>query len=227
MRIIATLALLIFIAANSAFAAESAAPTDFAGVPLGSPLKELKSRYPDVSRNPDSDKQFQVYQVATIHGAGVASPGAFQIYKGRVVGGQLLLDSKNARYWFDTMVARYGQPDGCTYCNDPELATAKWNWPNGTTLKIEGEMLTELTSEGASQRSAWLSRGDSQVADNGDEESDEGAAAKPPKPRKAHHHAATQKAASQAGPSVPKASGWRGTYDDYNARLERLFGIRK
>jgi hypothetical protein len=126
------------------------------------------------------------------------------------------------------MVARYGQPDGCTYCSDPELATAKWNWPNGTTLKIEGEMLTELTSEGTSQRSAWLSRGDSEVADNGDEESDEGvAAAKPSKPRKTRHRAAAQKAASEPAASAPKASGWRGTYDDYNARLERLFGIRK
>ena len=136
-------------------------PTNLADVPLGASLHELKARYPDASRNPDSDRHFQVYQVPTLHGASVKSPGAFQIYQGRVVGGQILLDTHNAQHWLDAMIARYGKPDSCTYCDDPESATAVWHWDNGTTLKIEGEMLTELTSEGAAQRSAWLARGDS------------------------------------------------------------------
>src|SRR5579872_3002016 len=179
MRILVASALTVTfsMAANFVLAASTAPPSDFAGVPLGSSLSELKSKYPSVSRNPDSDKHFQVYQVAALRGVSAPSPAAFQIYQGHVVGGQILLDSHNAHYWFDTMVARYGQPDSCTYCNDAELATAIWHWDNGVSLKIQGEMLTELTSEGAAQRSQWLARGASEVADNGDETTDEGGSA--------------------------------------------------
>src|SRR5271157_614169 len=100
MRILLTSALfLIFVGA--AFAAGTPAPKEFGDVPLGASLLELKARYPEASRNPDSDRHFQVYQVPTLHGASVKSPGAFQIYQGRVVGGQILLDSHNAHYWFD------------------------------------------------------------------------------------------------------------------------------
>jgi hypothetical protein len=233
MRIEPTLALLLLILlglASAGYASDSAAPSDFGGVALGSSLHELKSRYPDASRNPDSDRHFQVYQVPTLHGASVKSPGAFQIYQGRVVGGQILLDTHNAQHWFDTMVARYGKPDSCTYCNDPELARAVWHWDNGTSLKIEAEMLTELTSEGAAQRSAWLARGDSsnELADNGDETTDEGGAA-PAVTSHKHRHVEGHEAAP-AAPSQPhqaRAPGLRGYYNDMNSRLEHWLGWSK
>lgn len=221
--------MLILMLASAALAADSTPPSDFANVALGASLHELKSRYPDASRNPDSDRHFQVYQVATLHGAGVKSPGAFQIYKGRVVGGQILLDPHNARHWFDATVARYGKPDSCIYCNDPELATAVWHWGNGTTLKIEGEMLTELTSEGAAQRSAWMARGDSsnEVADNGDETSDEYGA--PASTSHKHRGAEGHQAAPAAAPPPhqPSASGWRGYYRELNSRVEHWLGWSK
>jgi hypothetical protein len=229
MRILLTLALFLILA-GSACAADSAAPSEFGGVPLGASLHELKSRYPEASRNPDSDRHFQVYQVPTLHGASVKSPGAFQIYQGRVVGGQILLDSHNAHYWFDEMVARYGKPDTCTYCNDPELARAVWNWDNGTRLIIEEEMLTELTSEGAAQRSAWLARGDSddELADNGDESTDEGAAVPAATSRKRRPHAEGREAPAPPQQHQPRASsGWGGYYDDLNSRLERWLGWSK
>lgn len=229
MRIVLTSALFLILT-SGALAADSAAPVEFGGVPLGASLHELKSRYPEASRNPDSDRHFQVYQVPTLHGASVKSPGAFQIYQGRVVGGQILLDSHNAQHWFDEMVARYGKPDSCTYCNDPESATAVWHWDNGVRLKIEGEMLTELTTDGAAQRSAWLARGDSsdEVADNGDETSDEGGVS-PPATSHKHRRAESHQAAP--APSPPshqaRAPGLRGYYDDMNSRLEHWLGWSK
>ncbi len=229
MRILLTSALVALLA-GLALAADSPAPNEFGGVPLGASLSELKSRYRDTTRNPDSDRHFQVYQVPTLHGASVKSPGAFQIYSGHVVGGQILLDSHSAHYWFDAMVARYGKPDSCTYCNDPELVTAVWNWDNGTKLKIDAEMLTELTSEGAAQRSAWLARGDSsnELADNGDEMTDEGAAvpaASSRKRRLAEHRETGHSAPSQ--PHQARTSGWRGYYNDINSRLEHWLGWSK
>ena len=180
MRILLTLALVLMLA-GVALAADSSAPKDFGGVALGASLRELKAQYPEASRNPDSDRNYQVYQVPALHGASVKSPGAFQIYQGHIVGGQILLDTHNAQHWMDAMTAQYGKPDSCTYCDDPESATAVWHWDNGTVLKIEGEMLTELTTAGAAQRSAWMARGDvDELADNGDETTDEGGAEAPP-----------------------------------------------
>ncbi len=222
-------AILLLLANNAAPAASSSPPQDFAGVPLGSSLKELKSRYPEVSRNPDSDREFQVYQVPALREVRVKSPAAFQIYHGRVVGGQILLDSKNAGYWFDAMVSRYGPPDNCSYCNDPELAIAVWKWPNGASIKIGSEMLTELTSEGASQRAKWLSRDDSnEVADNGDETTDEAGPEGPVKPHKRLPGLGNREA-SNSSPSAShaKTTGWRGYYDDMNNRLERWLGWNK
>jgi hypothetical protein len=228
MRMVITAALLLVLA-PPALAASSSPPIEFGGVPLGTSLHELKARYPDASRNPDSDRHFQVYQVPALHGEAIKSPGAFQIYDGRVVGGQILLDSHNAQHWFDAMVARYGKPDSCTYCYDAELATAVWHWDNGTSLKIEGEMLTELTREGAEQRSAWLARGDSEeVADNGDETSDEYGSAPPPISHK--HHRSENRTGAPPAPSQQhqaRASGWRGYYDDLNSRLEHWLGWSK
>jgi hypothetical protein len=227
MRFLLTSALMVIfsIAGNAALAASTPPPSDFAGVPLGSTLSELKSKYPAVSRNPDSDKHFQVYQVAALRGVSAPSPAAFQIYEGHVVGGQILLDSHNAHYWFDTMVSRYGQPDTCTYCNDAELATAVWHWDNGVSLKIQGEMLTELTGEGAAQRSQWMARGDSEVADNGDETTDEGGTAEVSKPHRRRHPSEGHTVTGQ--PANAKASGWRGYYDDMNSRLEHWLGWSK
>jgi hypothetical protein len=230
MRILMTSALFLLLAGNAVLAADSPAPNEFGGVPLGASLHELKSQYPEASRNPDSDRRFQVYQVPTLHGASVQSPGAFQIYQGHVVGGQILLDSHNAQHWFDAMVARYGKPDSCTYCNDPELVRAVWSWDNGTRLTIEEEMLTELTTEGAAQRSAWLARGDSndELADNGDETTDEGVAA-PAATSPKRRHLAGRQAAPAAPPQQhrPRTTGWRGYYDDLNSRLEHWLGWSK
>ncbi len=218
--------------ATFALAAGSAAPGEFGGVTLGASLHEMKSHYPDASRNPDSDRQYQVYQVAALHGASIKSPGAFQIYQGRVVGGQILLDTHNAQYWFDAMAARYGQPDSCKFCGDAELTTAVWHWENGTTLKIEGEMLTEITREGAEQRSAWMARAssDNELADNGDELSDEGeahgaAGTTSHKHRQIGGHAASSATSPENHPQRP--AGWRGYYDNMNSRLEHWLGWSK
>jgi hypothetical protein len=228
MRLMATSMLLLALS-GAVLAADSAPPSEFGGVALGTALHELKTKYPDASRNPDSDRHFQVYQVPTLHGESVKSPGAFQIYEGRVVGGQILLDSHNAQHWLDAMTARYGKPDSCIYCYDATMATAVWHWENGTTLKIDGGMLTELTHEGAEQRSAWLARGDSEVADNGDETSDEYGSA-PPRASHQHRrvpsHAASATTASEPTQQT-RAPGWRGYYDDLNSRLEHWLGWSK
>jgi len=230
MRLIAT-SIALVMAAGVAFAADSAPPKDFADVPLGASLHELKARYPDASRNPDSDRHFQVYQVAALHGVDAKSPGAFQIYQGKVVGGQILLDSHNAQQWLDAMKARYGKPDSCTYCYDAEMASASWHWDNGTSLKIDGEMLTELTKEGTAQRSAWLARGNSgdEQADSGDETTDEygdaGAASSTSTSHRQRHlqgHEGT--ASSSTTTHQASRSGWRGYYDNLNSRLEHWMG---
>ncbi len=230
MRILLTSALLLALAAT-ALAADSPAPKEFGDVALGASLQELKSRYPDASRNPDSDRHFQVYQVPTLHGASVKSPGAFQIYQGHVVGGQILLDTHNAQHWLDAMTSRYGKPDSCTYCDDPESATAVWQWDNGTMLKIEGEMLTELTSEGAAQRSAWLARGDTdELADNGDETTDEGGAEPAPATpaHKRQHKVASHGGPASSAPAHPdRSTAWLSYYKDMNSRLEHWLGLSK
>ena len=230
MRIVLT-AVMLLVLATLAQAASSAAPSEFGGVPFGASLHEVKAHYPDASRNPDSDRQFQVYQVAALHGASLKSPGAFQIYQGHMVGGQILLDTHNAQYWFDAMVARYGQPDSCKFCGDAELTTAVWHWENGTTLKIEGEMLTEITREGVEQRSAWMARAssDNELADNGDEISDEGIAGAPAsgtshKVRRAESREVTR---ASPAPNPPRTSGVRGYYHDLNSRLEHWLGWSK
>lgn len=218
---------MILLAAAPGLAANSPAPTDFAGIPLGTSLKELKARYPQVSRNPDSDRKFQVYQVSALKGVSEKSAAGFSIYKGRVAGGQILLNSYNARYWLDQMIARYGQPDSCTYCGDPELARAHWSWGNGTTLEISGEMLTELTEEGRTQRQAWLARGDSgENADSGDEESDlaeAGGAAKRP----AHKVAVKRKPPPSGVVISEKPTGWRSYYDGAKHSVSRWLGWEK
>lgn len=228
MRLALSCAMLLMLAAVPVRAAKPPAPSEFAGVPLGTTLRELKHKYPDASRNPDSDRQFQVYQVKALSGAGAQSPAAFSIYKGRVIGGQILLDAKNAKYWLDTMVARYGPADSCVYCNDPELVRAQWKWPDGTTVKIEGEMLTEMTAEGARQRDAWLSRADSEDnLDNGDEETDMAEAGEAPKPRKVRRAPAHRAVAQASARPTAEASGWRGAYDRWNSRIEHWLGFGK
>jgi hypothetical protein len=140
-----------------------------------------------------------------------------------------LLDTHNANYWLDAMIAKYGKPDSCTYCDNAELATAVWHWDNGTMLKIEGEMLTELTSEGAAQRSAWLARGDSsEVADNGDEISDEGGEPASAIAHSHHHRMDDHLSAPAASPQHhARPSGWLGYYNDMNSRLEHWLGWSK
>jgi hypothetical protein len=228
MRILLTFALLLALAVT-ALAADSPAPKEFGDVALGATLQELKARYPDASRNPDSDRHFQVYQVPTLHGASVKSPGAFQIYQGHVVGGQILLDTHNAQHWLDAITSRYGNPDSCTYCDDPESGTAVWHWDNGTMLKIEGEMLTELTSEGAAQRSAWLARGDTdELADNGDETTDEGGtepAPATPTHKRQHKGASHGGTASSPPAHADRSTAWLSYYKDMNSRLEHWLGL--
>jgi hypothetical protein len=227
MRLTATLAALLALLAIPAHAAKAPPPSDFAGVPLGTTLRELKNRYPDASRNPDSDRQFQVYQVKALRGVSVPSAAAFSIYQGRVIGGQILLDAKNARYWFETMTARYGPADTCIYCNDPELVRAEWKWPDGTSIKIEEEMLTEMTAEGAHQRDAWMSRADSEDGfDNGDEDSDL-AQSGAPKPHKLRRAAAHRGPPQSPARPTPPVSGWRATYQRWNSRIERWLGWEK
>lgn len=205
--------------------ASSPPPSEFAGISLGTPLGELKERHPELSRNPDSDRQFQIYQDLDFRGLPVKTPVAFSIYKGRVVGGQMMLDSRSARYWYDTMVQRYGDPDSCTYCGDADLVSASWMWGNGIRLHIGGGMLTLLTEEGASQRREWQARGDSpEHADSGDEASNLGQE-QPAHPVVVHRKAPPRKKVA-AAPAAPnrKPSGWRGYYEEAKDRLSRWIG---
>jgi hypothetical protein len=217
----------ILMFAASALAAGSAPPADFAGVALGTPLRELKHRYPDISRNPDSDRGFQVYQVAALKGVSEKSPAAFSISKGRVVGGQVLLDQHNAEYWLKSMIDKYGQPDSCTYCYDPTLARASWTWSNGTTLKIDGEMLTELTSEGEAARQAWLERATTEVADadNGDEDSDLGESPAHSSSASGHHQGKRRRIAEPASaPAHRRSPTWTSIYNSGKDRMKHWFG---
>jgi len=201
-------------------------PSELGGVPFGASLQELKRQYPEVSRNPDSDRQFQVYQMSALKGVSAKSPAAFNIYKSRVVGGQILLDSYNARYWYDRMVERYGKPDSCSYCTDPELVSASWMWGNGVRLHIGGGMLTMLTEEGATQRNDWMSRGTSNAsAENGDEESDIGE-----QPRRFAQKKSRRKAAaapSMAPAAEPQPTGWSGYYHAAKNKVDHWMGWSK
>ncbi|MBV8135555.1 MAG: hypothetical protein JO121_07935 [Deltaproteobacteria bacterium] len=200
-------------------AATSPPPSDFGGVPFGTTLSELKQRHPEVSRNPDSDRQFQVYQTLDLKGVSTKSAAAFNIYKGRVVGGQVMLDSYNARFWYDKMVEQYGKPDTCDYCGDPELVIANWMWGNGVRLHIGGEMLTLLTEEGATQRHDWIARGDNPVApDSGDEESDLGEAVRPVVHRRVTKK---KKIATPPRPAPAPTIGWSFYYERAKNRFER------
>jgi hypothetical protein len=219
------LAIVIFLALGTcAYAASSPPPNDFAGVSFGTTLRSLKNQYPAASRNPDSDRAFQVYQVSALRGIDPKSAAAFSILHGRVVGGQILLDQRNTDYWFDAMKQKYGTPDSCTYCNDPMNAVAVWRWPNGTSLKIDGGMLTELTSAGNDAREKWLARGDSgsSDADNGDEESDMAEAGEPaPKAHHAHAPRQTTTVASGTAPSKAPDSGWEYVYQGARKTVHR------
>jgi len=207
-----------------AHAATSPSPTDFAGVALGTSLSELKQRHPEVARNPDSDRQFQVYQTLALKGLNSKSPVAFNIYGGRVVGGQVMLDSYNARYWYDRMVERYGKPDSCSYCEDPELVSANWMWGNGVRLHIGGEMLTLLTEEGAAQRHEWIARGDSSASvDDGDEASDLGEAPHPVVHAKLKKKAAPPAAVTNRRPPTK----WDNYVQNAKSRFARLMGWSK
>lgn len=203
--------------------ASSAPPSDFAGIPLGTSLRELKQRCPEVKRNPDSDRQFQVYQALTLRNASVKGPVAFDIYKGRVVGGQVMLDSDSSHYWYDKMVERYGNPDSCTYCTDPELVSANWMWGNGERLHIGGGMLTMLTEEGAAQRQQWVARGDADAAsaDNGDEESDLG---EKPVPVAVHKKKTHKPAAPEPAVAHRHQNKWQTYYQDAKSRVSKWFG---
>jgi len=208
---------------GSIHAATSSPPSEFGGVAFGTSLSELKQRHPEVSRNPDSDHQFQVYQTLDLKGAGSKSAAAFNIYKGRVVGGQVMLDSYNARFWYDKMVQQYGHPDSCDYCGDPELVIANWMWGNGVRLHIGGEMLTLLTEEGATQRHDWIARGnDTVVADSGNEESDLGETVRPV----VHRRVTKKKAAAprRHAPAPAPTTGWSYYYERAKNRFGRWAG---
>jgi hypothetical protein len=216
------MAILCMSCVGSTYAATSPPPSEFGGVPFGTKLSELKQRHPEVSRNPDSDRQFQVYQTLDLKGVGTKSAAAFNIYKGHVVGGQVMLDAYNARFWYDKMVQQYGEPDTCDYCGDPELVIANWMWGNGVRLHIGGEMLTILTEEGATQRHAWIARGDNSVAaDSGDEESDLGETVRPVVRRRV-----TKKkfAAAHPRPAPAPTTGWSYYYERAKDRFGRWAG---
>ena len=210
--------------AGSTCATTSPPPSEFGGVPFGTTLSELKQRHPEVSRNPDSDRQFQVYQTLDLKGVATKSAAAFNVYNGRVVGGQVMLDSYNARFWYDKMVQQYGEPDTCDYCGDPELVIANWMWGNGVRLHIGGEMLTLLTEEGATQRHDWIARGDNAVAaDSGDEESDLGKTVRPV----GHRRVTKKRIAAPPQPAPAPTTGWSFYYERVKNRFERWAGWSK
>src|SRR2546429_8250412 len=121
------------------------------------------------------------------------------------------------------MVSRNGQPDNCTYCDDPEMASARWRWPDGTSLSIGGGMLSEFTKEGESARQAWLKRGDSEeAAGTGNETSDEAGFAGPG--RRVRKKKRTESAPEPASTSTPRASVWNRAYGHAKGTVKRWFG---
>ncbi len=160
----AAVALALLLAASTPAASDAPPPTEFASIPLGTTLTQLRERYPEARRNPDSDHEFIVYQVPALHGVPVDSPAAFSFYKDRLVGGQILLNNTSiASYWLQQIESHYGAPASCTYCDYPDMANAHWHWPGGTTVVIDGGMLSEFTAEGSQQRLAWIARGESET----------------------------------------------------------------
>ncbi|HMD49114.1 MAG TPA: hypothetical protein VKG79_08445, partial [Bryobacteraceae bacterium] len=143
-------------------ASEGRGPTEFAGVALGATVAEVRARYPEAKRNPDSDKDYQVYMVPAVKATEVKSAGAFSFYGARVVGGQILItNGSTAKYWLERAVAKYGPPDDCTYCDYPDMATASWNWSNGTVVRFDGSFaLSIYTKDGLAARDAWEKRGE-------------------------------------------------------------------
>ena len=216
---------LMTLCAVAAHGSVSTPPSEFGGISLGSSLGELKQRYPEVRRNPDSDREFQVYQTLNLKGVEPKSAAAFDVYRGRVVGGQIMLDSYNTRYWWDRMVKQYGKPDSCSYCEDPELVSANWMWGNGIRLHIGGSMLTLLTEEGASQRHEWIARGDnSPSADSGDEDSDLGEVAHPVSRKMV---AKKKKATPTPAVASRPPTKWDNYYQNAKSRFARLMGWSK
>src|SRR5438105_3965676 len=123
--------------ASAAAAATGEPPRDFAGIRFGASPAQLRSQYGDLRRNPDSDRDYEVLQVQALREVEVKSPGAFDFYQGKLVGGQVMLSNSTAGYWLQKARTQYGQPDRCDYCEYPDMASAQWKWPDGTSVKVE------------------------------------------------------------------------------------------
>lgn len=230
--LLVALALILALPAPAGASPGAPPPAEFAGVALGTTVAQLKALYPEARRHPESDNDFIIYVVAQLKGVEANSPAAFSFYRGRLVGGQILLDSEVAALWLNRMRSRYGEPDGCTYCDYPDMATARWRWSNGTTLAIvSGGMLSEFTRQGLEQRQAWIARGDrasvgeaqAQAPDeqSADEQSAKDAASAAPAHR-AKKRALMQAKAAPA-PATP-ATRWQKAYALAKRRLMEFFG---
>jgi hypothetical protein len=222
----ALLAVLIWCAIGQA--AGSAPPTDFAGVAIGSTLAQVRAIYPEAKRNPDSDSHYQVWMVPSLKTIGAPSPAAFCFFDGRLVGGEVLMSNSIARLWLENTTARFGEPDSCTYCDYPDMASARWNWTNGTTIAFAGSWkLSEFTREGQTQRNAWLNRGEQPEtlaeADSDDAASVVHGAPHAPSPKK---QAASKKHPSTEAKPAPPATRWQKLYALVRTRLHGLFGMR-
>lgn len=228
MRLIVAWALILALGAPAGASPGTPPPSEFAGVALGTTVAQLKALYPEARRHPESDKDFTIYVVPELKGLGVKSPAAFSFYRGRLVGGQILLDSEVAAYWLDRMRSRYGPPDGCKYCDYPDMATARWRWPNGTTIAIlSGGMLDEFTQQGLEQRQAWIARGDQPPAAAAEaaleeEESVAQPPAAPPPAHRARKRAVTHARVTPA--PTPPPTRWHKLYALSKRRLEEFFG---
>jgi hypothetical protein len=143
-------------------AGQGRGPAEVAGVALGATVAEMRARYPEAKRNPDSDKDYQVYMVPAVKASEVRSAGAFSFCRARVVGGQILItNGSTAKYWLDRAIANYGPPDDCTYCDYPDMATASWRWSDGTVVRFDGSFaLSIYTKDGLAARDAWEKRGE-------------------------------------------------------------------
>src|SRR5216683_3066510 len=128
------------ICCGSANAATGASPRGFAGIPFGASVAQLRA-------------------------VNVKSPAAFDFYRGRLIGAQILLTTSTAPFWLENSKSNYGPPDTCTYCESPDMASAQWKWADGTSVLIDGGgMLNIYTAEGQQQHTAWTARGEEKGA---------------------------------------------------------------
>ena len=210
-------------------AAEPGIPAEFAGVPIGATVAELRAHYPEAKRHPDSDREYQVYMVTAIKGSELSSAAAFSFSGAGMVGGQILItNGSSAKYWLEQAIAKYGHPNDCTYCDYPDMATASWRWQDGTAAKFDGSFALSLyTKDGQTAKEAWEKRGENAPefasADPG-EDLQKPPAARLPAAKTARKTTKHHPRAREKPQSPPPPSQWEKLYALTRDRIKSWFG---